>query len=610
MISLPPRFCPPCFGRSPHRPRRSVSLRRAFSRRTPAARLAAHFASSCATPFAGACFSVACVSISVADRASAAEPDVHRPNVVLMMADDMGVGDTSAYHDLTRNSDRTQIDTPSMARLARLGVRFSDAHSSSTRCTNTRYGLLTGRYPWRSRMKHWVLFGAQGDPMIEAARPTLATLFGAAGYRTAMVGKWHVGLRYRRSDGSPAAGFEDADLTKPLFDGPLVHGFDFAEFTSRSHGTSGTRPMTERNRPDQTVGPGHIDGRRILSATGDGRRLADDGPDAYVLDRLGGRHSDNAVGFMQSHLGSAETLDRPFFLYYASNSNHTPYTPDDEIGGVAVAGAGRNVAGEPLGKRADFVFENDVALGRLMRFLETHDDPRHAGQKLIENTVVIFTSDNGAEIQKASATGPFRSNKGSAYEGGHRLAAAATGRPRVTFDWRADANRVDKDLHHVGLAEAHARQPASRATATARLGDGETLTLSLGGIPATGESDPSLTINPRGLGLTGGRFDQVESGEAIEITFDRDVLVESAAIVAGNDNCGGSCRIADRAPLQIYCIDADNDQRDQSGVMSDLGVVRADEVIRFDSAPRLGVEPPGQWRWGAITVRPIESDAQ
>lgn len=140
------------------------------------------------------------------------------PNIIVMMADDMGMGDTSAYQDFTGNSDDDQIHTPSMERLARMGVRFTDAHTPSSRCSPTRYGLLTGRYPWRNRLKHWVLFGSQGDPMIEADRPTLATLLRDNGYYTAMVGKWHVGLRYRRSDGKPAAGWDDADLTQPLFD--------------------------------------------------------------------------------------------------------------------------------------------------------------------------------------------------------------------------------------------------------------------------------------------------------------------------------------------------------------------------------------------------------
>ena len=162
-----------------------------------------------------------------------------RPNVVLFMADDMGMGDTSAYQFFTKNSDDQQLKTPAMQRLADMGMLFTDAHTPSSRCTPTRYGLLTGRYPWRARMKHWVLFGVQGDPLIEKDRPTLGTLFRSQGYATALVGKWHLGLRYTQSNGKPAAGWGDADLTKKISDGPYQHGFDYARFTSRSHGTSG-----------------------------------------------------------------------------------------------------------------------------------------------------------------------------------------------------------------------------------------------------------------------------------------------------------------------------------------------------------------------------------
>ena len=172
-----------------------------------------------------------------------------KPNIIFFMADDMGMGDTSAFQDFTGNADNVQLHTPQMERLARMGVRFTDAHTPSSRCTPTRYGLLTGRYPWRSRMKWWVLYGAQGDPMIEADRPTIATMLRDSGYRTGMVGKWHVGLRYRQSDGKPAAGWFDADLTQPLHTTPLDHGFDFARFTSRSHGTSGPLSLIHISEP-------------------------------------------------------------------------------------------------------------------------------------------------------------------------------------------------------------------------------------------------------------------------------------------------------------------------------------------------------------------------
>ncbi|MGI9473102.1 MAG: sulfatase-like hydrolase/transferase, partial [Rubripirellula sp.] len=186
-----------------------------------------------------------------------ADASDHAPNILFMMADDMGMGDTSAYQDFTHNSDADQISTPNMERLARLGVRFTDAHTPASRCTLTRYSLLTGRYSWRNRLKHWVLFGVQGDPMIERDRPTIASLLRDQGYRTGLVGKWHVGLRYSQASGGPASGWEDADLTQPMHDTPLDHGFDYCRFTSRSHGTSGPSAGGKKkvpNTPLQSVG--------------------------------------------------------------------------------------------------------------------------------------------------------------------------------------------------------------------------------------------------------------------------------------------------------------------------------------------------------------------
>ncbi len=687
-----------------------------------------------------------------------AEPDKN-PNVILFMADDMGMGDTSACQDITGNSDELQLHTPNMQRLANMGVRFTDAHTPASRCTPTRYGLLTGRYPWRSRLKYWVLFGSQGDPLIEPERPTLGTLFRDQGYATAITGKWHVGLRYRNADGKPAAEFLDADLTQPMHTTPLDYGFDFVRITSRSHGTSGPDAGAKGkgrklNSPDQNIGPGHIHGRNIVGATDDGRKLVSEGPNAYVLTELGSRHSDDAVEFLEHHQSGGKNAQQPFFLYYPSNSNHSPYTTDRAIDGVPVSGAGLSVSGKPMPNpdRGDYIYENDVALGRLINWLEANDDPRSPGHKLIDNTVVIFTSDNGAEIKDKYATGPVRSHKGSCYEGGHRvpflvswpvgrigdgdpetpgrdqatpliltdlfatfaeilnvrlpdlrqgergaedsigaLAAMQGGpkiapRPPMFFADHSEAKEdkavaamtmidpvIDKivisgqwkalftpALIRAGNAEVYelyelTRDPKEttnlvdeadltgllkhlqstaetiRNTGGHRLAkfapperhvfnftdkalhgksasgsevtcNGLTLRLSADRV---GDNDQSFDINPRGLGVTGGEFQQVDNGEALQLSFDRDVLIESVSIVAGNGICGGSLTVGDHAPLAIYCIDADNDAKDQQGIMSDLGVLKKGQHLTLDSSPHLGVEAPGQWRLQRLIVRPL-----
>ena len=658
-----------------------------------------------------------------------------RPNIILMMADDMGMGDTSAYQDFTGNADNVQIHTPQMERLANMGVRFTDAHTPSSRCTPTRYGLLTGRYAWRNRLKHWVLFGAQGDPMIEPDRPTVASMLRDHGYVTAMYGKWHLGLRYRRSDGSPAAGWDDADLGKPLHTSPLDHGFDHARFTSRSHGTSGPAAPHESSGK----GPGHVHGRIVAAATGIGKQIATTGENAYLLHRLGSRHSNHAISFMSRHVGAARTRNRPFFLYYPANSNHGPYTPDKAIGDVPVAGAARTKSGLEMDSRHDYIYENDVALGRILDWLKATDDPRQEGRKLLETTLVIFTSDNGAEKDSDTATGPFRSNKGSAYEGGHRVPFIASwpqggigdgdasdpgqsnsapialtdmyatfaeiigaslpdaiagekgaedsfsvlaalrggalgGRPPLMFNdhkeagpdpaaaaIRIDSPRVgdsvipgqwklilDPSLLRDGEAKPYelfnlADDPGERANLISdpehrplivhltelallhRTSGGHRLanrvsrrriTLNWTGneskdgkelkVSVSAADNAELTRAAHGLGVSGGSSGAVDDGEAILITFDRDVLVESAAIVAGDAAAGGFYRVGPGAPLAIYCVDADIDDRDQSGILSDIGVLRKGETLRFDSSPHYGSESAGEWRLRELTVRLLQ----
>ena len=691
----------------------------------------------------------------------AAAQDTNRPNIVLMMADDMGMGDTSAYQDFTRNPAADQLHTPAMERLARMGVRLTDAHTPSSRCSPTRYGLLTGRYPWRSRLKHWVLFGAQGDPMIENDRPTIASLLADNGYRTALVGKWHVGLRYRNQHGLPAAGFKDADLRMPLADTPLDHGFQYCRFTSRSHGTSGSEPG-RKNTPRQTVGPGHIYGRKAIGATGNGRQLASSGPTAYVLKELGGKHSDHAMEYLGQHVSNGETKADPFFLYYACNSNHGPHTPDLEIGGRPVSGTGKQVDGSLAGKRGDFIYENDVALGRILDWLESTDDPRATGQKLIANTIVIFTSDNGAEVRQKSATGPFRSNKASCYEGGHRvpfiaswpaggvgdgdnatagrtssqvmcltdifatfcdalqvelpsnkdgqkgaedsvsvlkplqadvtfsrpffvndhkenkddpavamlrfddpdiagekfngqwklffdaqLLRAGIANPLELYELRSDSmeagNRISDPelgplieylsryatLHRTAggdrISEAASStrvvfdwtnsQAADRVAVAQEFDDASSkskgsVSISSGGIDMTiiavgPDNQPTgqFSINERGLGVDGGKVRQVDEGEAMWIRFSQDVIVESAAIVAGNGVCGGYYQVEDRSKLAIYCVDADIDAKDQSGILSDIGVLKAGQTLRLDSTPHYPAEAAGRWRLQNLAVR-------
>ncbi len=342
---------------------------------------------------------------------------IDRPNVIIFMADDMGVGDCSAYQFFTKNTDDQQIHTPAMESLANMGMLFTDAHTPSSLGALTHYSVLTGRYPWRSRMKHWLPQSSQGDPLIEESRPTLATLFRSQSYATAFVGIWHLGLRYSQSNERPAAGWENADLTKDLFDGPCDHGFDFARFSSPSLYSLGKRKKindTEKENKDstlyfpvQSLGPGHIHNRKIIFAN-----------DLYPS---GTPYSDHAIEFLNKHIRDPESSFDPFFLYYASHSHQKPSISSKTIDKVKARGTGKTISGQPVSNHLNHAYEYDVALGRLLDYLKTTKDPRRPSKKLIDNTVVIFTSDNGAANPSKTATGPLRSNKGSCYEGGHRV---------------------------------------------------------------------------------------------------------------------------------------------------------------------------------------------
>jgi arylsulfatase A-like enzyme len=328
--------------------------------------------------------------------------DLSHPNIVFFLADDMGIGDTSAYQDWTGNADAVQLHTPGIDRLARMGIRFTDAHSPSSVCTPTRYAFLTGRYSWRTSLKHKVLFGPMADPLIERERVTLPEILRSAGYSTALVGKWHLGLTYSRSDGRAAGSWKEADLRLLLQDGPLDHGFDYAFFTARSHLSSSSA--------------GWFENRRAINSRPEGPKIVS----GYDMSRTGEMNFRHARKFLDGHFAGPQR-DRPFFLYYAANSNHTPYTPSRQVNETPVLGHSRNLDGGTAGDRGDFIYENDAAVQELLGYLEEHDDPRRPGRKLMENTLFIFTSDNGSELGGRVSVGPLRGMKERIHEGGHRV---------------------------------------------------------------------------------------------------------------------------------------------------------------------------------------------
>ncbi len=318
-------------------------------------------------------------------RADAVDAPLARPNVVLVLADDLGYGDPGCYNA------ESKIPTPNIDRLAAAGVRFTDAHSPSSVCTPTRYGVLTGRYAWRTRLTKGVLDG-YSPALIEPGRVTLASLLQGHGYHTACIGKWHLGL----------GDAPQTDYTQPLSPGPNAAGFDEAFFVPASldmppyvfvHNERSTSPPVDEiagSKMRRHGGGGYWREGAIAA----GFRHVDTLP---VL-------AERAVALVRQQ--SAAT---PFFLYFPLTAPHTPWMPTDEFRGRTSADY-----------YGDFVAQVDATLGRVLDALNE--------RQLADSTLVIFTSDNGAHWQpsdveqlKHRANAHWRGQKADVWEGGHRV---------------------------------------------------------------------------------------------------------------------------------------------------------------------------------------------
>ncbi len=270
-------------------------------------------------------------------------------------------------------------------------MRFTDAHTPSSVCTPTRYGLLTGRYAWRSALKKGVLNG-YSPALIEPGRVTLASLLKRHGYRTACVGKWHLGL-----GNAPRT-----DYAQPLTPGPNTVGFDEAFIVPASLDMP-PYVFVHNDRP--TVAPTeHVAGSKMRRHGGGGFwREGAIAPGFRHIDTLP-TLTDRAVGFVRK-----QSADTPFLLYLPLTAPHTPWMPTEAFQGTAQAG-----------EYGDFVAQVDAAVGAVLDAL--------AQQELADNTLVIFTSDNGAhwtpdDIKKwqHQANASWRGQKADAWEGGHRV---------------------------------------------------------------------------------------------------------------------------------------------------------------------------------------------
>jgi len=299
-----------------------------------------------------------------------------KPNIVYILCDDLGYGDVQCL-----NPERGKIKTPHLDRLASQGMTFTDAHSGSSVCTPTRYGLLTGRYAWRSRLQSGVLDGYVA-PLIAADRLTVPSFLKQQGYHTACIGKWHLGFTIAGADkkGGGKGKGEGAPVGAITHDGPMTRGFD--EFFGFHHARM-MKSVFEQDRVTQLMEP--IDMLPTLAAKAS----------AQVTERA--------------------KSGQPFFLYLPLNSPHTPIVPSKKWQGKS-----------GLGDYADFVMETDWAIGEVLAALDT------AG--VANKTLVIATSDNGCspaantdklEVQGHFASAQLRGYKADIWDGGHRVAFLA-----------------------------------------------------------------------------------------------------------------------------------------------------------------------------------------
>lgn len=322
--------------------------------------------------------------------AAAGGATVARPNILLILCDDLGYGDVRAYNSSGK------IATPSFDRLATEGMRFTDAHTSSSVCTPTRYNLLTGRYNWRTRLQSGVLNGLSA-PLIAPDRLTLAGLLRQQGYETAAIGKWHLGMDWafktKPNRGGKADGW-GVDYTKPIAHSPVACGFD------SYFGIPASLDM-----PPFVF----VDNDRVTSPPTTNRTWVRTGAAAAdfeaenVLPTLTAR----AIQYVSRHA----TNGKPFFLYLPFTSPHTPIVPVPQFKGKS----GLNAYG-------DFVMQTDAAVGEVLAAVDRGG--------LRSNTLVIVTSDNGcspaANFAELAAKGhdpshPFRGAKADIFEGGHRV---------------------------------------------------------------------------------------------------------------------------------------------------------------------------------------------
>ncbi len=362
---------------------------------------------------------LSCIAVALTSSLAANE----KPNILIYFADDMGIGDTRVY------SVACPVELPTLEKLAKQGMSFSDAHAQASLCAPSRYSILSGNYPHRGRSEggSWNFNG--GSQFLDGQK-TLADILKAQGYRTAMFGKVHLGALVHPKD--PSEGFDKrtphtkgkkhfdwnaADFTRPLKNGLSSKGFDY---TFLSYGGIQDAPYAFFENDILYGKPGDLmvwEGGNYKNDNGisniQGWKPGFGLPD-WKTNEVGPILTGKAIDFIDRHhtINQRERSNTPFFMHYCSQAVHVPHTPPKKFHGRKIFGATGGT------KHMDMLLEMDVSFGMILDELEQRG--------LLDNTLIIFTSDNGGLPQKVSKN-TFNSNEGlqgykaQMWEGGHRV---------------------------------------------------------------------------------------------------------------------------------------------------------------------------------------------
>lgn len=312
-----------------------------------------------------------------------------QPNIIFILADDMGYGDVS-YFD-----NNSKLKTENLDRMAQEGVVFTDAHSSSSVSTPTRYGILTGRYNWRSTLKNNVLYGYD-KALISADRETMASMLRKNGYTTAGIGKWHLGWDWDNID----AGKDKVDFSKPVQNGPTTRGFDYF------YGFCGSLDMAPYVYIENDMPTSLPDRETVNEGKYSWWRKGPTGADFVHEEVL-----PNLVDRVCNYIKEKAKADQPYFLYLPLPAPHTPILPTEEFRGKS-----------GIGEYGDFVLMVDAMVGKVLQAVKESGEDG--------NTIVVFTTDNGcspaAGIKEMEAQGHrpnsiYRGHKADLFDGGHRI---------------------------------------------------------------------------------------------------------------------------------------------------------------------------------------------